>query len=106
MAFFPEEAAGADLLISWSADCRLTADGVLVHLNVKDSQVTLRGICVNGGKIVCPKIEIEVDGNVSFENAKKMAEAGADIFVAGTSSIFNENLDLDEGIKKLREAIN
>lgn len=51
-------------------------------------------------------IEIEVDGNVSFENAKKMAEAGADIFVAGTSSIFNENLDLDEGIKKLREAIN
>jgi hypothetical protein len=31
-------------------------------LNVKDSQVTLRGICVNGGKIVCPKIEIEVDG--------------------------------------------
>ena len=62
MAFFPEEAAGADLVISWSADCRLTADGVLVHLNVKDSQVTLRGICVNGGKIVCPKIEIEVDG--------------------------------------------
>ena len=43
-------------------DGRLTADGVLVHLNVKDSQVTLRGICVNGGKIVCPKIEIEVDG--------------------------------------------
>ena len=62
MAFFPEEAAGADLVISWSADCRLTADGVPVHLNVKDSQVTLRGICVNGGKIVCPKIEIEVDG--------------------------------------------
>ena len=54
MAFFPEEAAGADLVISWSADCRLTADGVLVHLNVKDSQVTLRGIC--------SKIEIEVDG--------------------------------------------
>lgn len=53
-----------------------------------------------------PHIEIEVDGNVSFENAKKMAEVGADIFVAGTSSIFNKNLDLDEGIKKLREAIN
>lgn len=50
-------------------------------------------------------IEIEVDGNVSFENAKKMAEAGADIFVAGTSSIFNKNIDLDEGIKRLRDAI-
>lgn len=33
-------------------------------------------------------IEIEVDGNVSYENAKKMRDAGAEIFVAGTSSIF------------------
>ena len=62
MAFFPEEAAGADLLISWSADCRLTADGVLVDLNVKDLPVTLIRICVIGGKMVIPKIEIEVFG--------------------------------------------
>ncbi|MBO5069718.1 MAG: ribulose-phosphate 3-epimerase, partial [Roseburia sp.] len=33
------------------------------------------------------QVEIEVDGNVSFENAKKMRAAGADIFVAGTSSV-------------------
>jgi len=50
-------------------------------------------------------IKIEVDGNVSFENATKMANAGADIFVAGTSSIFNQNISLEEGIKKLRKAI-
>lgn len=30
------------------------------------------------------RIEIEVDRNVSCENAGKMREAGADIFVAGT----------------------
>lgn len=51
------------------------------------------------------KIEIEVDGNVSFENAKKMRAAGADIFVAGTSSIFTNQYSLEEGIEKLREAI-
>lgn len=50
-------------------------------------------------------IEIEVDGNVSFENAKKMKEVGADIFVAGTSSVFKDELTLEEGISKLREAI-
>lgn len=33
-------------------------------------------------------IEIEVDGNVSFENAKRMKRAGANIFVAGNSSVF------------------
>lgn len=51
-------------------------------------------------------IEIEVDGNVSFENAKKMHEAGADIFVAGTSSVFNKNWTLYEGVQKLRGCIN
>lgn len=51
------------------------------------------------------QVEIECDGNVSFENAVKMREAGANIFVAGTSSIFNPALPLADGIKKFREAI-
>jgi ribulose-phosphate 3-epimerase len=50
-------------------------------------------------------VEIEVDGNVSFENARKMSDAGADIFVAGSSSMFAKDITLDEGIEKLREAI-
>jgi ribulose-phosphate 3-epimerase len=41
-----------------------------------------------------PDVEIEVDGNVSFENARKMREAGADIFVAGSSSVFIKELGL------------
>ena len=49
--------------------------------------------------------EIEVDGNVSFENAKKMRAAGADIFVAGTSSVFTKDISLNEGILILRENI-
>ena len=50
-------------------------------------------------------ILIEVDGNVSFENGRKMSEAGADIFVAGSSSVFCKELTLREGIQKLRECI-
>ncbi len=53
-----------------------------------------------------PNIEIECDGNVSFENAKKMSEAGANIFVAGTSSLYMKGSPLDENIKKMRESIN
>lgn len=51
-------------------------------------------------------IEIQVDGNVSFENAKLMSEAGANIFVAGTSSIFSKGNTLKENLKKLKDSIN
>jgi ribulose-phosphate 3-epimerase len=51
-------------------------------------------------------IEIEVDGNVSFENAVKMRTRGADIFVGGTSSVFNRNMGIEAAVARLREAIN
>lgn len=51
------------------------------------------------------QVEIEVDGNVSFENARKMKDAGANIFVAGTSSVFKTEYALQEGIARLREVI-
>jgi len=50
-------------------------------------------------------VEIEVDGNVSLENATKMRAAGADIFVAGTASLFKEGLVTEERLKALRQAI-
>jgi ribulose-phosphate 3-epimerase len=50
-------------------------------------------------------IEVEVDGNVSFENAKKMREHGADIFVAGTSSIFKKGQDIRALTRELRTFI-
>lgn len=57
----------------------------------------LRAYLVERGK---EHLEIEVDGNVSFVNAERMNDAGADIFVAGTSSVFCGDLEL--GICKLR----
>ena len=50
-------------------------------------------------------IEIEVDGNVSFENAEIMNKSGANIFVAGTSSIFLANGAMNENINKLRNIL-
>lgn len=50
-------------------------------------------------------IPVEVDGNVSFENAVKMRNAGADIFVAGSSSVFKKGISPAEGIAELRRCI-
>lgn len=51
-------------------------------------------------------VEIEVDGNVSFENAKLMSKAGANIFVSGSSSVFKNGMRLEETIALMRECIN
>ena len=48
-------------------------------------------------------IEIEVDGGIGIENIKKIKEAGANIFVAG-SAIFNSN-NYEEAIKKMKQEI-
>lgn len=50
-------------------------------------------------------IEIEVDGNVSFENAIIMNRAGANIYVAGSSGLFIKNSDLVITAEKLRKCI-
>ena len=50
-------------------------------------------------------LPIEVDGNVSFENIPKMVGAGANILVAGSSSIFNRYGSRLENVELVREAI-
>jgi ribulose-phosphate 3-epimerase len=51
------------------------------------------------------RIPIEVDGNVSFEHIPGMVEAGADILVAGTSSLFHRGGSLRENFDRTNEAI-
>ena len=49
---------------------------------------------------------IEVDGNITIENAKKLYDRGADIFVAGSSSLFHKGeTAVTDVIKKKRLAI-
>lgn len=50
------------------------------------------------------ELEIQVDGNISFENAKLFREMGADIFVAGSSSVFNGG-NLVDNIKEYQRII-
>ena len=50
-------------------------------------------------------VRIEVDGNVSFENCVKMRQAGADIFVCGTSSLFAKNATIEENAVRFRAAL-
>jgi ribulose-phosphate 3-epimerase len=50
-------------------------------------------------------IEIEVDGNVSWENIPLMLDAGAEVLVAGTSSLFDKKADLAQNITRLRDLL-
>ena len=46
-----------------------------------------------------------MDGNVSFENAKRMRAAGATMFVGGSSSIFSPQGSLRSNIQKMNEMV-
>lgn len=49
------------------------------------------------------EVQIEVDGNVSWENIPRMVQAGANILVAGSSSLFDGrgDPDLDGNLRRL-----
>jgi len=46
---------------------------------------------------------IQVDGNIGFDNAPGIIEAGADFLVLGSSSLFSKDLTLEEALIKLKE---
>lgn len=50
-------------------------------------------------------IPIEVDGNMSPENGKKLSCAGADIFVLGTSGLFIKGKNMTVAAEEFRTAI-
>jgi ribulose-phosphate 3-epimerase len=50
-------------------------------------------------------MEIEVDGNVGWENIPKMVEAGGNVLVAGTSSLYDGTADLGHNIERMRSLI-
>jgi ribulose-phosphate 3-epimerase len=50
-------------------------------------------------------VEIQVDGNVSFEHIPAMVSAGATMLVGGTSSIFRKGYSIGEAIAAVREIV-
>ncbi len=48
---------------------------------------------------------VQVDGNVSFENAIKMKQAGADNYVLGSSGLFLKDMSIAQAAAKMRQCI-
>lgn len=61
----------------------------------------VRKIIDDSGK----NIILEVDGHVSWDLCKRMRECGADLFVAGSSSVYSKGMKIDEAVKKMTELI-
>ena len=49
-------------------------------------------------------ILLQVDGNCSFENIPKMYEAGADVFVVGSSSVFHKDMTIADATEKVLDS--
>ena len=50
-------------------------------------------------------VEIEVDGNVSWENIPAMVAAGGNVLVAGTSSLYDGKAGLAQNIQRMRALV-
>jgi len=50
-------------------------------------------------------LEIEVDGNVSWENIPRMVDAGAEVLVAGSSSLFDGRESLPDNVRRMRRML-
>jgi ribulose-phosphate 3-epimerase len=48
---------------------------------------------------------LEVDGNVSWDNIPAMVEAGADLLVAGSSSVFSRGQTREASMRRMRELL-
>ena len=74
---------------------------VQFELNDEGTDAFAKATAANIGKA----ISIELDGNVSPENAVKMRDAGADIYVAGTSAVFRAPGSIEENMAALRRRL-
>jgi ribulose-phosphate 3-epimerase len=49
--------------------------------------------------------QLEIDGNVSWENIPKMTAAGADVLVVGTSSVFSSTLSRKDTLTRIKSLL-
>ena len=72
---------------------------------VESALTKIRQVRQAGEKHGKDDLLIEVDGNVNYPNATRMRAMGADLFVAGTSSVFRKEISIAEGMRRLNIAI-
>jgi len=74
----------------------------IVHSCIKKTEKLIRYLSEMG----FDNLDVEVDGNISLENARLLRGYGANIFVAGTSSIFTKDVSsIEKNIIDLRNVI-
>ena len=62
--------------------------------------------CVRKMLDSCGKeIILEVDGHVSWDMCQKMRQSGGDLFVAGSSSLYQKGLELSEAVERMTKLI-
>lgn len=69
--------------------------------NSMDRLSQLKGIILKSNK----DIKIEVDGHVSWEHCQEMRQRGADIFVAGSSSVYGKIYPIDEAVERFYDLV-
>ena len=52
-----------------------------------------------------PNFLIQVDGGVTFDSGPKMINAGANVLVCGSSTIFKDGINVNKSIVKFRRIL-
>ena len=71
-----------------------------INIQMEDKIRRARALLARAGR---QDAMLEVDGNISFENAKKAQRCGANVFVLGTASIYRPDSGGVENMQRLRE---
>lgn len=66
---------------------------------------TVRSVREAADRLDLAGLDVAVDGNVSWSNIPRMIEAGANVLVAGTSSLFQPGARLAENVRRLRDLV-
>jgi ribulose-phosphate 3-epimerase len=70
-----------------------------IYDKIKECRNKLRG------KSLSEKIAIEIDGGVTIESAPKMLDAGANMLVCGSSTIFKSDKTIGECVRALKNEL-
>ena len=52
-----------------------------------------------------PGLLLEVDGHLSWDLCRQMRECGADMFVAGSSSLYQKGLKLEDSVARMNKLV-
>lgn len=85
--------------------CVMTVNPGYAGQKLVEGGVELIRQAADYARSVNDSIEVEVDGNVSWQNIPLMLEAGAQTLVVGSSSLFDKSAPLSENLVRMRNLL-